>query len=315
MELIITTPKYVFTFNAKSGRIKLIRAGDGEYYGITWSYNGPFISHSLIDCEKLKTWDDYRKSKHGLISHTTHTRTFFSKDILLQPHQIECVDDLLLTTNTGHNCLSLLQYDGKLVKDIYLNDIRWDVNPEGNTGNHFNSVHRVKDSVYLVAHNQGRSSVVYQLSWPKLELQREVSTNAEWAHNFWPCEHGNIICNSKHGSLYDIQTGETLWQASEKPIFTRGIAATEDYIIVGRSEYAKRKDRTCNTGGIWILDRHTLDTLETIKFPGSGCINDIRLISGIDDCHNGVPFKSEWLSMIRDVPIGSRLELLKHRFC
>lgn len=314
MELLITTPKYIFTFNAMTGHIKLVRGGDGEYYGVSWSKNGPCISHSLIDCEQLKTWEDYQKSKGGNISFATKKRTYRTKSVLLQPHQIECVNGLILATNTGRNCLSIFQFDGNLIRDIYFNDIKWDVNSGGKTGNHYNSVHKVKENIYLVAHNHGRRSSVYHFSWPHFELQRIISTDAEWAHNLWPCEHGFLICNSKHGSLYDIESGQTVWKATEKPIFTRGLAATEDYIFVGRSELGKRKDRTCNTGGVWVLDRHSLKTLDVFKFPGSGCVNEVRLISGVDDCHNGVAFKPEWISRIKDISIRNRCTYYKKRF-
>jgi hypothetical protein len=47
---------------------------------------------------------------------------------------------------------------------------------------------------------------------------------------------------------------------------------------------------------LWVLDRATLVTVEEFCFPGIGCVNEIRLLDGPDECHNGEPFNEQLLA-------------------
>jgi hypothetical protein len=76
------------------------------------------------------------------------------------------------------------------------------------------------------------------------------------------------------------------------------LAVNADYLFVGRSEYGDRGDRTVNDGGLWVIDRTTLTTIEQVRFPGSGCVNEIRLLDGPDECHNGEQFDDRLLAML-----------------
>jgi hypothetical protein len=68
---------------------------------------------------------------------------------------------------------------------------------------------------------------------------------------------------------------------------TRGLAVSEDYLFVGRSMYSERKTRAWQTGGLWIIDRKSLRTMDYIPLPGSGDVQEIRLIDHLDEAHNG----------------------------
>lgn len=270
MYLLISTPLQIFLVDLLTKNIETIRTGDGYYYGITFKGNSIVLSHSM---GVLK----FYRSNNDVLKTDIH---------LIQPHQIEWVDDKILVANTGKNCISVYNEDGTLLKDVYLNDIHWDDKDKGRKGNHFNSVHRENNFIYIVAHNYDRSSEVYQLTWPDLELVNIYVTNASWAHNIWKSEYGLIICDSKHGSLYDVITKETIWQINKTPWMTRGLAVSKDYIFVGYSTYAERKDRYWKSGGVRIIDRKTLNSIEDFPILGSGDIQEIRLVGEKDYAHN-----------------------------
>ena len=61
--------------------------------------------------------------------------------------------------------------------------------------------------------------------------------------------------------------------------FLRGLAVTEDLVLVGGSELARRPDRRIGTGVIFILS-HGFDLLGEIELPGA--VHEIRRQSGID---------------------------------
>ena len=97
---------------------------------------------------------------------------------------------------------------------------------------------------------------------------------------------GLVICNTKNGNLYEIKTGEVIWQSEDKFLLTRGLAVYQNYIFVGCSTFSPRKQRYWNTSSIWIIDRKTLRTIDKIVLPGSGEIREIRIIGFPDECHN-----------------------------
>lgn len=298
--LLITTPRQIFTFDPERGTTEVLRAGDGEYYGVSWDRRGPVLGHSNQDNESLCTYADYRGAPQGTLTfHRPGRQRAESPGALVQPHQIECVDDLVLVANTGKNCLTVLRADASVIRHARLNDVLWDRLEDGGTGNHFNSVHRHGDRVYVVSHNHERLSAVHELTWPALEPVRVHESRASWAHNVWIGEHGMVVCDSKDGSLLAVEQGRTLWRPNEANVITRGLAVTPEHIYVGRSSYGTRGERVRNDGGVWMVERKTLRTVASFLFRGSGCVNDLRVLNAPDECHGKTPFDLRWLELLR----------------
>lgn len=281
--LLISTPMHILFLDPVSGINKSIRSGDGYYYGMTHKDGTMVLSHS----------EGYLGIYGNEVKRT--------KSHLIQPHQLEWVEDKILVTNTGKNCISVFDEHGELIRDVYLNDVRWDDKDQGRQGNHFNSVHYKDGVVYIIAHNYDRPSELWSLSWPDLEVMETTAINANWAHNFWAGEYGFVTCNSRHGSLVEISSGETLWSSDIPDLITRGLAVSEDHIFIGGSGMNVRKDRYWKNGHLWIVDRKTLKTLNRFTFPGSGDVHDIRIIGAPDACHNHQTIPHKAISQIEDV--------------
>jgi len=298
--LLITTPLRLLRCDPERGSTEVLREGDGEYFGVSWNRHGPVLSHSNQDNESLCSYADYRGAPRGTLTlHRPEREPVVSPPSLVQPHQIECVDDTVLVANTGMNCLTVLGANGAFRRHARLNDVLWDRLEDGGTGDHFNSVHRHGDRVYVVAHNHDRPSAVHELTWPALEPVRVHESRAGWAHNVWLGEHGLVVCDSKDGSLLALEQNRTLWRPSEANVITRGLAVTAERLYVGRSSYGTRGDRTRNDGGLWVIDRKSLRTIASFRFPGSGCVNDVRVLHAPDECHTSTPFDLEWLELLR----------------
>lgn len=270
LHLLVSTPLHIFLINPFTKEVNVLRTGDGYYYGITYHSGNIVLTHT----------GGYLQYFHQ------PKRVIASSNHLVQPHQVEWVDNEVIVANTGKNCITIFDGKGAHKRDVYLNDIRWDDKDSGRMGNHFNSVHRIEEHVYIVAHNYDRQSEVWVLSWPNLEVEKVEPCNSSWAHNYWECEWGRIICNSKDASLYEIDSGHTIWESGEKDAMTRGLAATESHIFVGFSSHNTRKLRAWKTGGIWVIDRKTLKTVEKILLPGAGDVHELRIVGMPDACHN-----------------------------
>ncbi|OGW56189.1 MAG: hypothetical protein A3D21_03720 [Nitrospirae bacterium RIFCSPHIGHO2_02_FULL_42_12] len=303
MHLILSTPLSIYLYDLTKARLSTLTTGMGEYSGISWDNSAIYLAHSNIDNASLKTEQDYRNSNKGYVRSYSNNGHFIISNGLSMPHQI-LSDSLgrLLITNTGHNCILVTEIEKKKQSVCKLNDIDCEVINGIKVGDHFNSLYELNDSLYIVAHNNNRKSVIWELDLSSLKVKKTYDTQAEWAHNIFICEHGMIICDSRNGSLYEIISGETVWKADEPFVITRGLAANDDYIFVGRSEYGNRLSRRWSDGGFWILDRKTLKTLNLVKFKKTGCVNELRLINSKDDCHNAPLIGMEEIKHIISIP-------------
>lgn len=282
----------------RSGRLTELRSGDGEYYGLTWMSGAIFVAHSHVNNEELLTHEDVAIADRGEVaSYAADGRVFArTRRRLLNAHQIEWAHDRLLVVDTGRERLSIYAADGGLIRDVALGDRSWDRGPGGRLGHHFNSVHRSADRVWIVAHNHERPSEVWELCWPELEIVEIHITDAAWAHNLWDGPLGLVICDSRSGRLHEVRSNQTIWTPEEHGVITRGLAVSAEHLFVGHSEPGGRGERKVNDGGLWMVDRATLTTVARFRFPGSGCVNEIRLLDGPDACHNSEPFDDRLLT-------------------
>lgn len=282
MHLLVSTPLQILLLDIDSHASTAIRTGDGYYFGIT-HHQGTVVLNTA-----------------GFLQYfNTQKKTIHTRNRLKQPHQIEWVGEQVLVTDTGSNSLAVFNDQARLLKRIYLNEIRQDDKDRGRAGNHFNSVHRVGERVYVVAHNYERPSEVWELTWPELEVVGNTATKASWAHNIWSGENGLVICDSRNGGLYEVKTGETLWKSSDPHAFTRGLAVSEDLVLIGGSQYQERRERYWKSGKLWIVDRKTLKLQDEIPLPGSGDVQELRIVGQPDECHNGEVIEMSSLEAIR----------------
>jgi hypothetical protein len=270
MQLLISTPLHLLLVDPVHNQTSVLRSGDGYYYGITAKDGVVVLTHTGGYLQYFRT----------------QAKSQVTINNLIQPHQVEWVDEYVIVANTGRNCLSVFGRNGDFCRDIYLNSIRQDDKEKNRLGNHFNSVHREGNKIYVVAHNYERPSEVWELTFPELEVISSLACNAGWAHNIWIGERGMVICDSKNGCLHEVISDKTIWKSKEQPVMTRGLAVSKDHIFIGCSSHNPRLERYWKDGVIWILDRTTLQAVDRITLPGVGDIHDIRLIDCFDVCHN-----------------------------
>jgi len=290
MDLLISTPLQILLVDSSTGHSSIIRSGDGYYFGITSKDGTIVLTHSA----------GYLQYFNG------KTKPIRTKDHIFNAHQIEWIDDRVVAANTGRNCLSVFDSNANWIRDVFFNEIRIN-NKKKKIGNHFNSVHKIGNQIFVVSHNQGKPSEVWILTWPDLKIEETIKSSAYWAHNIWYGEYGLVICDSKHGNLYELTSSETIWKPDESGMLTRGLAVSKDYIFVGHSKQSDNKERYWTTSWVSIIDRKTLHTIEKLVFPGSGQLLDIRLIDCVDECHNDQIINIEDLANIRR--ISSVMEL------
>lgn len=201
-------------------------------------------------------------------------------------HQIDFVDDALWMANTHKNSIliyglhqkSELFPSGQLYKSRYL----------AKNYRHFNSIFRREGRVYVLAHNvfhysKNKSQIyIFTLSG---KLSDIIDVDGENCHNIYIENNKMFTCNSSYGSLLEINSGKEI----SLGLFTRGLAVSDSYIMVGGSpDQVNRDKREADSDSnsiIYILDKNSLSVVGQVIFNGPH-INEIRNITGGKEMSN-----------------------------
>lgn len=290
---LVATVRYLLLVNLHTGAVTPIENSRTEYYGITWRPNSEalILGHSGTDNAALHDIAGYANSETGWVSEGVAHR---SPTFLSAPHQILCGSDgRVICTNTGRNCITVVD----LAKPGHYQEhrvsaARWDrLSLQGDTADHLNSVYERNGRLYVLAHAHGQGSFVSVLQYPDLSpVENWPRMRITGLHNIWVDASGQAVsCHSSAAAIVDVRSGARLWQAGS-PVYLRGLAACDEYIIVGESEVTGRDLRRSSHSGLWILDRKSWSALDYLSLGPYGAVNEVRLLNVPDIAHHGQIF-------------------------
>ncbi|MFJ3521376.1 hypothetical protein ACIPO9_02770 [Pseudomonas sp. NPDC090203] len=290
---LVATTGYLLLVDLIKKTVTPIENARPEYYGISWQPQSDhlILSHSGVDNAAMLGIADYATSEKGFIS----SGELSSSNILSAPHQILCASDRrIVCTNTGRNAVTVLQIEKPgHYQEQQISSARWDrLSTEQITGDHLNSVFERDGRIYVLAHGHHKGATLAVMDYPSLEiLELQTIGNRTGLHNIWVTDEGQkISCHSNIGSLIDLTSDDVIWSAGN-PIYTRGLAATTDYLVVGESQMTGRDLRRSSMSGLWIVDRHTYQTLDYMCLGPYGAVNEVRLLNVADLAHHGHVFQ------------------------
>ena len=289
---LVSTTRALLLVELGAKRVVPLEWDRGEYYGISWFpvSEDLVLTHSLLDNASLVDLATYAQSEVSILSAGTRE----TKGFLSAPHQIVCGSDgRVICTNTGRNAVFVLDLKRPdIVQEARISPARWDRLDLGNPiGDHLNSVFEKNGVLYVVAHRHGKGSALATFSYPDLQLIGvEPIKNRTGLHNIWVTEEGQrIACHSEAGSVIELNTKAPLW-TSGCSIYSRGLAATSDFVLVGESQKSKRELRRASMSGLWLLDRKTWQPMDYFFLGPYGGVHDIRLLNVRDEAHHGHVF-------------------------
>lgn len=291
---IVATTRYLLLVELNSRKVTPLEKERPEYYGISWFPESEHLvtSHSALDNAKLRDISDYANSEVGYIKHGD----FNTAGFLSAPHQILCASDgRVVCTNTGRNSITAINIENPfLYHEVRISQSRWDrLSLQDITGDHLNSVFESSGYLYVIAHGYDKGSTLAILKYPELELLSLTPIkNRTGLHNIWVTDIGQkITCHSSRGSLIDIDSNEVLWTAGSQ-VYIRGLAASDEVIVLGESQITGREERTSSLSGLWIVDRKTYKALDYLCLGPYGAVNEVRLLNIPDHAHHGHIFKN-----------------------
>ena len=289
---LVATTRFLLLVDLVSKQVTPLEAHRPEYYGVSWFPDSVdlVLSHSHLDNAALRDVTAYSQSEVGNLSHgPIATPTFLSS-----PHQILCAPDgRVICTNTGRNALTVVDLSKPThFQEVRVSEARWDrLSIENIIGDHLNSVFLKNDLLYVVAHGHSKGSQLVTLSYPELEIVAiQPIKNRTGLHNIWVTDdQQKITCNSSAGALYELNENRTLW-SSGCPVYTRGLAASASFVLVGESECSARDLRRSSMSGLWLIDRSTWQELDYFCLGPFGVVHEVRLLNVRDEAHHGHPF-------------------------
>lgn len=291
---LVATTGYLLLVDLQLRNVRPLESTRPEYYGISWFAGGDelVLSHSGVNNSDLVDISSYAQSEKGWISKGNRN----SRNFLSQPHQILCAPDgRVICTNTGRNVISIIDLDKPNVfQEAGVGNARWDrLALDVITGDHLNSIFLHVDKLFVIAHGHNKGSRIAAFSYPDLELLSVTSLGKRTGlHNIWITSEGQrISCHSEIGGLIDVDSAEPLWD-SGSPVYTRGLAATRDYVVVGESQKVGRDLRRGSLSALWILDRKTWQAVDYLCLGPYGAVNEVRLLDVPDEAHHGTPLSN-----------------------
>jgi hypothetical protein len=308
---LVATTGWLLLVDLKSREVKPLEQNRTEYYGISWLPGSSelVLSHSGLDNAELTDISYYAQSERGWLSYGQLS----SCEFLSQPHQIICAHDgRVVCANTGRNVVSVFDFaQPNFFQEAGISSARWDrLALDQITGDHLNSVFLKGERLYVIAHAHAKGSKLATFSYPDLKLIDVEPLGARTGlHNIWITDEGQrISCHSESGSLIDLDKPKPLWE-SGAAMYTRGLAASGDFVLVGESQKTGRDLRRSSMSGIWILDRRTWQAVDYLCLGPYGAVNEVRLLDVPDEAHHRHIFSGIESLLAKDV----RTDLSKQR--
>lgn len=266
-EFIVSTKRGLFLIS----RSCLYKIFDGHYYGATLSNTDIYVFEKVSEKNGriLKIPYDLNKIDKKNVS-------VFLEDLSAGCHQIDIQSGYLYITDS---------YNNRVIKvDIQTMDV-CEFFPKGTLDNgrnstnyaHINSIYLTFEHVYLFCHNETKKTGIYSsilILNHKFELLKEIKTSASNGHNIINLNGDLIYCDSLNNAL--MANDIMVYKAD---MFTRGLSVTNDYFVLGGSEYARRKERERVKGKLYFINKK-FNTICTVRMPGM--VQEVRRINGKD---------------------------------
>jgi len=258
--------------------VQTIHSGAGLYYGLTWDDKQIFMgcrnNVNRVGGEQVVVLgSDYRVL-------TTIPGEF------RQLHQILFANDNLYVTSPEDNAIDVIG-DGGARRRMNWTGEQTDVN-------HINSVWFDGHSFWVCYHNlcaaeSDKSSRVVRLD-AELHVVEEEFTIGKSIHNVFVTSEFVYTCNSGEGLFSRLHryTGQKL-EVNLGP-WVRGLAVTDEFFLVGTSRKGDRKTREEGDTVVHLLDRKTLQEVDSRRFKDFGAVYSMRVVGQPDYAHNNIPF-------------------------
>jgi hypothetical protein len=277
---LLATNSSVYKVNS-DGSFSTIHSGSGLYYGVSWDDEKIYLG-----CR------DYKDSADGTRHSCVLTLNANYEVTGRLPFEFPDIHQILYTQNALY-----VTYPSKdlivSVKDGIFKEHDWLCT--GRDVHHLNSIFFDGNDFWICYHNlsnrvdYSKKSQVVCLD-NKLFHVHEVHEIGKSIHNVFVDDKYIYVCNSNAGSLLRMSRVTNFIDEVTVGMWSRGIAVTDKYILVGSSKKGPRGDRVTGDARVHLLDRDTMRVVDSRTFKDSGALFGIRIIDQKDYAHNNIKF-------------------------
>jgi acetolactate synthase-1/2/3 large subunit len=229
-------------------------------------------------------------------------------DELSDPHYMAWDEQHLIVASTGTNSLSWITLGGQVVR-------RWRA-PGENDSWHLNDVCLVNDRIYACAfgrfeHYRGYKDNMMRGDGIVFDIAsgKDVVTNLCAPHSPRFLDNAWTVCDSLRNSVVQVDSNGRRIKEAKLRSFTRGMAVTDDFLIVGESvQRGSGEDR--ETGSVAILRRSDFGFVDRVDVPfrevSEIVVAPRSLVNGVKTGFRTNPLRegeSDQLQMFRDIGI------------
>jgi hypothetical protein len=241
--------------------------GDRDYYGITWVQDRIFVTKGEFP-SMLVELNRSGKVVNRFLPPRIHTQ-------IIRAHQITAAgDDVIITStnndtlfsfNTTYHTWSLFHLGTGGFSPIRHIDLL-----------HPNSVRYTGNELHVVVYKQ-RQSIMIKFDYPSMKVKESIPVDV-LTHCTWEMHGEHWHCASSDNKLVS-HSGKAI----QLDGWSRGVALSDEFLVVGAGKYGKREDRKKSSSSIWVFDAKTLVKVKEVPFEGS--IRDIRFVNCEDHVH------------------------------
>ena len=286
-DLLITTRKGAFVvLDGKHLELVAEQPKDFFYYGATFDSSYFYLAdHDATDKKRQSTIHVFDKD---------FRKVNYIPTPCVKVHQILKLQNDLYKTDTGHDRIVIFR-QGALKGDHFI-EIDY-LNTSADT-RHINSIFvDTLPRLFICEHGRGDSVI---RSYHLQEREKLYIPVGKEAHNvaWYKAERGLLMTNSSRAkSVLVFRLDETFYKHTQLNGFTRGLAITNDLIIVGTTVYRDDRKWSAPTddhvAGINFLYRE-LNWIEKRYLPAIDNIHEIRALNEIDYAHKPQIGETDW---------------------
>lgn len=257
----------------------------GAFYGITWDEKYLYYSRGS---ERVVFGRDELVAaslEPDYVINTVFPGHF------VDAHQIHYHDGKVYLTVTARNAVAAVSVHNQ--QECFYN---WTgINRDTN---HINAIWRDGDFWWVNYHNYSEKPASAFNSSQIVKLSSNFSSILDsirigmGVHNVVRIGDFLYVCSSAENKFLVFNlNSHSVVDTIESLDWVRGMAVTDDYIILGSSEvHADRRKRLQGNATIYLLCRHTIKIIDKLTIYNLGPSHELRCISHNDLAHNGIVY-------------------------
>lgn len=278
--LLVTTSTALVLI--ERGLARTVHTGRGIYFGLTWDRDHIYIfCRNNLHHGSLRRLFGQRCTMEVLDKDFRHVDTVACPTVI-DPHQAIERDGAIYVANTGRNRIEVYRDGG-------FSNINWTAEHED--VHHINTIWFDENSFYTLENNHdGPSNArIFDHDWQR----GQTVPIGLGSHNIYRCGTTLYSCSSLDRTMisHDLDTHEsTAHHLLGSEWLPRGLARGNDRFYIGMSPVGTRKERHGGKPGKLIATDENFTVIDTLDLDSAGQVNEVRLLSELDEAHNQVPF-------------------------